>query len=260
MTQSNSPPLNGPVGPLATQEALPHFYRKIAALDAVRYAGKSLKTSIGFSFARAAHAVMLNTVEFERAAPVYPIVFTSAPNPAALALLGLREAENLFVDLNGEWKPNAYIPAYVRRYPFIFHRSQDGQRYTLCIDEAADALEAGGARPLFSQDGPSEVAKAAMNFCAAFQRDNEETRAFVMELAKNQLLMKNQAQVKLNSGEALSLSGFEMIDRAKFDALAISILDDWRKRGWLGLVYAHFISLASFADLVDRASAKQALL
>jgi hypothetical protein len=260
MAQSNPPLAKTPVAARATPEALPLFYRNIAVVDAARYVGKSLKTSIGFGFARVTNVVMLNAAEFEAAARSYPIVFTSTPNPAALALLGLREAENLFVDAKGDWKPNTYIPAYVRRYPFIFHRSENGQQLTLCIDDASGALETGTERPLFANGAPSEFAKGALEFCAVFQRDNEATRDFVKELANHQLLVQNQAQIKLNSGEALSLAGFEVIDRAKFDALPTAILADWRKRGWLGLAYAHFISLTSFADLVERASTKQALL
>jgi hypothetical protein len=239
---------------------MPLFYRKIDVLEASRCSGKSLKTNIGFDFARATNVVMLNAAEFEQAARVYPIVFASSPNPAALALLGVREAENLFVDANGDWRPNTYIPAYVRRYPFIFHRTEDGQQFTLCIDEASGALEDGAERPLFADGAPSDIAKGALQFCAAYQRDNDATREFVQELAKNQLLVQNQAQIKLATGEALSLAGFELIDRAKFEALPSFILGDWRKRGWLGLVYAHFISLGCFNDLIERAGKKQVLM
>ncbi|MBV8426783.1 MAG: SapC family protein [Hyphomicrobiales bacterium] len=246
--------------PPTPPDQMPLFYRQIAALDAARYAGKSLKTSIGFDFARNTNVVMLNAAEFEQAARIYPIVFASTPNPAALAILGLRQAENLFVDPEGNWRPNTYIPAYVRRYPFIFHRSDDGQQYTLCIDEAAGALEDGTERPLFVENTPSDITKGALEFCAAYQRDNEATREFVTELAKNQILVPNQAQITLPGGENLSLAGFELIDRAKFDALPSFVLTDWRKRGWLGLAYAHFISLACFGDLIERAGKKQVLM
>jgi len=256
---AKTPSVRTPEAPLAADQ-MPLFYRQIATLDAARCAGKSLKMSIGFEFARNTNVVMLNGAEFEQAARAYPIVFASAPNPAALAILGVRQAENLFVDANGDWRQNTYIPAYVRRYPFIFHRSEDGQQYTLCIDEAAGALEDGTERPLFFDDAPSEIAKGALEFCAAYQRDNEATREFVRELAKQQLLVPNQAQITLPGGESLALAGFELIDRAKFDALPSFVLTDWRKRGWLGLAYAHFISLGSFADLIERAGKKQVLM
>ena len=110
MAQSKTPsaktPDKSPALPSGAAAGMPLFYRQITALDASRCVGKSLKTSVGFDFARNTNVVMLNAAEFEQAARIYPIVFASAPNPAALAILGLRDGENLFVDANGEWKPN----------------------------------------------------------------------------------------------------------------------------------------------------------
>lgn len=233
--------------------ALPLFYRELHPLDSRRHAGKSLKPQIGCGFARGANIVMLNGVEFEPAARYFPIVFVSAPAPAALAVLGLRTGENLFVDKAGAWRPGTYMPAYVRRYPFIFHRSEDGQQFTLCIDEAADALESGNARPLFIDGQPGEAIKSALAFCAAFQRDSDDTRAFVEALAAERLLVRNKLDVRLPSGEHLALAGFEVIDRARFDALPDATIAAWRKRGWLGFIYAHFFSLTSWSVLIDLA-------
>jgi hypothetical protein len=234
---------------------LPLFYRDLHPVDARRHAGKSLKSQLGCGFARSTNVVLLNGLEFEPAARHYPIVFLSTPVPAALAVLGLRTGENLFVDQAGNWRAGAYVPAYVRRYPFIFHRSEDGQQYTLCVDEA-DTLEKGNARPLFVDGQPAEVTKSALAFCAAYQRDNDDTRAFIAALAAQGLLVRNKLDVRLQSGERLSLEGFEVIDRAKFDALSDAVIAAWRQRGWLAFVYAHFFSLTSWAALIDLATAR----
>jgi hypothetical protein len=238
--------------------ALPLFYRDLHPVDARRHAGKSLKGQIGFGFARGTNVVMLNGAEFEAAARHFPIVFLGAPVPAALAVLGLRTGENLFVDKAGNWRAGTYVPAYVRRYPFIFHRSEDGQQFTLCLDEAADALESGAGRALFVDGQPGEAVKHALAFCAAFQRDNDDTRAFVEALAAAGLLVRNKLDVRLPSGEHLSLSGFEVIDRARFDALPDATITAWRRRGWLGFVYAHFFSLTSWPVLIDLVGAPAA--
>ncbi len=235
--------------------ALPLFYRDLHPIDARRHAGTSLKSRLGCGFARSTNVVLLNGVEFEPAARHYPIVFLSTPVPAALAVLGLRTGENLFVDKAGDWRAGAYVPAYVRRYPFIFHRSDNGQQYTLCVDEAADALEKGEARPFFVDGQPSEVTKTALAFCAAYQRDNDDTRAFIDAVAAQGLLVRNKLDVRLQSGERLSLEGFEVIDRARFDALPDAVIAAWRRRGWLAFVYAHFFSLTSWAHLIDLAAA-----
>jgi hypothetical protein len=232
---------------------LPIFYRNLTPLDPARHAGKSLKRQIGFDFARAAHTLLLNGTEFEAAARNYPIVFTPPPGPAALAVVGLRSQTNLFIDGNGDWRQGAYIPAYVRRYPFIFSESPDRQRYMLCIDETAGAIEAGMARPLFLNGKPGEVLDGALQFCAAFQRDYQSTGEFVAELGEQGVLTPNQAEITLNSGEKLAVTGFHVIDRDRFAGLPDSVFLTWRRKGWLAWVFAHFVSQGNWAALVDLA-------
>lgn len=232
---------------------LPIFYRGLQPVDPGRHGGKSLKRRIGFGFSKDSHAVLLNGSEFEAAARHFPIVFTPAPAPAALAVLGVRRQKNLFVDAAGEWRLGAYIPAYVRRYPFIFHESPDKQHYTLCIDETSDALEDGQDRPLFVDGKPSETVNGALQFCAAFQRDYLSTRDFVERLSDRGLLIPNEAEIKLNSGEKLTVTGFHIIDRDRFAALPDSVYLEWRRKGWLPWVFAHFVAHGNWAALVDLA-------
>src|SRR5262249_37939208 len=144
----------------SAEPRFPVFYRSLTPVDPSRHAGKSLRQRIGYGFARGSHAVLLNGSEFEAAARHYPIVFTPAPQAAALCILGLRQGANLFVDRGGDWRPGSYLPAYVRRYPFIFHESADKQQFTLCIDETSGALEDGSERPLFRNGQPTELAQA----------------------------------------------------------------------------------------------------
>ncbi len=237
---------------------LPLFYKDLKPVDATQHRGKSLRRVSDFSFARGAHAVLLNVSEFEVAARYFPIVFTPPPGPAALAVVGLRREENLFVDSEGNWRAGTYIPAYIRRYPFIFHESPDRQQFTLCIDETAGALEEGESRPLFVDNKPAEAIENALQFCATFQRDHQMTVEFVNALGERGLLTPNHAEITLSAGEKLSVSGFHVIDRAKFQALPDAIILDWRRRGWLALCYAHFISQASWGALVDLAGREKA--
>ena len=237
----------------APEPRLPLFYRSLTAIDAARHAGKSLKRRIGFDFARASHAVLLNGSEFEAAARHYPIVFTPSPASAALAVVGVRRDRNLFVDANGDWRAGTYIPAYIRRYPFIFHESIDKQQYTLCIDETSGAIEDGNDRPFFSGGKPTPVVQDALKFCAAFQRDFTSTHEFVEQLSERGLLIPNQAEITLNSGEKLAVTGFHIIDRDRFAGLPDSAFLEWRRKGWLSWVYAHLVSTGNWSALVDLA-------
>ncbi len=237
---------------------LPLFYRSLMAVDPARHGGKSLKDRIGYGFARGTHAVLLNGGEFEAAARHFPIVFAPAPQSAALAVLGVRPNSNLFVNAKDDWRAGTYLPAYVRRYPFIFHESEDQQRYTLCIDEGSGALEDGGGRPLFADGKPTELTQNALQFCAAFQRDHLATRAFVSDLGERGLLVPNEAAITLTSGEKLTVTGFHIIDRDRFAALPDSAILEWRRKGWLGWAYAHFVSQGSWSALADLTAAAPA--
>jgi hypothetical protein len=243
----------------APTPSLPLFYRSLTAVEPARHGGKSLKSQIGYGFARDTHAVLLNGGEFEAAARYYPIVFAPPPQSAALAVLGVRPNSNLFVDAKDEWRPGTYLPAYVRRYPFIFHESEDQKRYTLCVDEASGALEDNGPRPLFAADGkPTELTQNALQFCAAFQRDHLATRAFVGDLGERGLLVPNEAAITLTSGERLTVTGYHVIDRDRFAALPDSAILEWRRKGWLGWAFAHFVSQGSWSGLADLVGAAPA--
>src|SRR5689334_16161317 len=70
---------------------------------------------------RHSHALPITFAEMPQVARDYPIVFIKPADGAALraiALLGLKPGENLFVDARGRWRDDVYRPAYLRRYPF----------------------------------------------------------------------------------------------------------------------------------------------
>jgi hypothetical protein len=233
---------------------LPLFYRRPRAMDPALHRQLRLGPPGDFRFARKANAVALLGPEFPQAARFYPIVFTSGANALPAAVLGLRSDDNLLVDAAGNWDAGAYIPAYVRRYPFIFVEQPDGQRLTLCIDEAAEQLSTDGPRPLFDGDQPAEATREALELCKVFQRDAAATRAFVQALEAKDLLVERRADVALERGERMAVGGFRVIDEAKFNALDDATFLDWRRRGWIGLAYCHLLSSGNWGGLVERAA------
>jgi hypothetical protein len=146
------------------------------------------------------------------------------------------------------------VPGYVRRYPFVFDRIPSADQYLLCIDEGADLFMAAGGEPLFINGKPSPLTERALQFCSAFQNQAEETEKFVKALWDQKLLVENHADMTLRNGEKRTLTGFHVIDEARFGALPDATLLDWRKRGWLGLIYAHLMSTQQWAILVEIAS------
>lgn len=239
----------------ASSATLPLFYRDPRPLSAERHAGKSLRRGTGYGFAHATNVMPLNMVEFGMAARCYPVVFTAGDPPAAVAVLGLRQDHNLFVGPSGEWRLNHYIPAYARRYPFVFLTGRDRERFMLCVDEGSDLVIDGDANPFFKDGKPTEVTDSALRFCSAYQSHHDNTRAFAEALVEHDLLEAHRVDVKLAGGEPLSLAGFRVIAEPKFRELSDKVFLEFRRQGWLPAVYHHLQSNAnwgSLANLEDR--------
>lgn len=230
--------------------ALPLFYSRPVPLSAPRHAGKGIAETVSYDFARRNNSVPINAVEFALISKNYPIVFTSSDPVAAVAVFGLKEGQNLFVNNEGEWVEGVYVPAYVRRYPFIFMTSGDRQQYTLCIDEDSPLLLSTGGKALYNGSEPSEVVQEALEFSKAFQGHFDATRELCDELVKHDLLVPNRADVVLKSGERLGLGGFRVIDETKFNELADDVFLAWRKKGWLHVIYSHLLSQSNWSNLV----------
>lgn len=244
---TNTPPASNGKPP----ESLPMFYASPRPLDRVKDAKLKISRPTHFRFTASTNAVPLLIDEFPMAAAYYPIVFAAGPAPVPAAVVGLKNDTNLFLDSEGRWINGAYLPAYIRRYPFILMDDPEQKQFVLCIDEKSDMLAETGEYSLFEKDQPSEFTKSAMEFCAALRQQGDATDVFVAALKEHDLLVPNDAQIDLRDGTRLQLSGFLVIDPQKFDALPDSIILQWRKKGWLGLVYAQLLSSHRWQNLVD---------
>jgi hypothetical protein len=235
---------------------LPLFYRDPRPLDPARHRGKSIAPLADFGFARSTNSVAITLAEFPQAALSYPIVFTAQPPRAAVAVLGLMDEQNLFLDGEGKWLAEAYIPAYLRRYPFIFQYVPERDQYVLCIDEASGMLREDATQPLFAGDKPAPAAERALKFCTDFQAHHNATHEFVDALASAGLLTDQQANIEMNDGRKAQLRGFQIVDEAKLKALPDATFLEWRRRDWLGFIYCHLLSMANWQGLVRRTAAR----
>jgi hypothetical protein len=233
---------------------LPLFYSKPAPLSPETFKGKSLSRAAKLNFARKTNSVPLNAAEFAPAQRFYPIVFTLEESPFPLAILGIRTDANLFVETDGRWRSDAYVPAYVRRYPFVLINGPGEKQFTLAADAASDLIVKGSSNPFFKDEKPTDVVNSALRFCTAFQSEFEKTRQFCSALAEQGIFEAKNAEITLPNGKKAVLGPFKIIDRAKFAALPDHIIADWHKRDWAGYVHSHFLSLANWAHLAKRAT------
>lgn len=223
--------------------ALPLFYARPRILDRALDARKKIKRLGDFSFAAKANAIPVVTDEFFVAAAFYPIVFLQAPQPVPAAVVGVTPGRNLFVSPNGQWQYSAYVPAYVRRYPFILVDDPASKQLLLCVDEASSLFGDSGDHPLFDGDKPSEVTDNAMQFCAVLRQQGEHTDGFVKALQEHELLIPQEVNVQSpTSGEKHTVNGFMNISEEKLRELPDKVYLDWRTKGWIGAIHAHIVS------------------
>ena len=130
------------------------IYESVVPVSATRHAKHSLQAGADYGFARNVNSLPLTSVEMLPAALEYPVVFAGDGNAVMpAAILGLRDKENVFLDDGGAWAAR-YIPAFARRYPFVFSSTDEGKTFTLCIDESFPGLNAEGrGERLFDEQG-----------------------------------------------------------------------------------------------------------
>lgn len=237
-----------------TGAALPLFYRRPAALTPERHKTLGLTDTPNFRFARATNSVPILASEFALAAKFYPIVFAEGDPASPVAVVGIRASENLFIDADGRWEEDHYVPAYIRRYPFVFGAGPTQEQFVLCIDEESDLIVTDSGRPFFADGKPTELTQQALKFCSSFPAQSEFTKNLSRALAQAGLLTHNHIEAKLQDGEQLKLRGFAMIDAERFKNLDDKKFLDWRTHGWLPLIYAQIISQSNWRSLVNRAS------
>lgn len=229
------------------------IYETAVPVSSGRHGKASIELRKGYGFARGINSVPLMAVEFPQAAPEYAIVFAqNGAEVLPVVILGARSGENLYVKEDDSWNAN-YLPAFVRRYPFIFSANEDGKTFTLCVDEAFQGLNyLGRGEPLFDAEGKqTPYVDNVLQFLQEYRAHFLRTQAFCRKLVELDLLEPMRAQFTLGS-EKMSLGGFQAVDRAKLKALPGDTLAQLAATDELELIYLHLQSMRNFSVVKDK--------
>ncbi len=232
------------------QYGLPLFYTMPTPLDAKAHSQLALKKDFSLDYAAKVNAVPVNLIEMPQVCHFYPIAFSPDKNATPVAIMGLRDNENLFIGPDGKWVDNTYIPAYIRRYPFIFSEVPGSDQLSLCVDMNDTIIEKDGEQRFFETDGkPSVLSQNALEFCKSYHAAAQATLAFSKMLDQSGLLVQRQADINIGGGKKISFSGFRIIDEKKLAEIDDKTFLEWRKQGWLPFIYAHLFSGAQWQRL-----------
>jgi SapC len=239
----------------APDNTLPLFYKELQPLSSQEHGAWRMRPLEKAPWLAEQHAIPVTVDEFSSVQRFYPIIFSLGDNPVPLALMGLNEGVNTFIDDEGNTIGESYIPAYVRRYPYLLARlREDSEELSLCFDPSTEALGAfEDGESLFEDGQPSEATKAVLSFCEQFEQAGARTTAFMEDLVKSGLLM--DGEVSIQTGEDTPpyiYRGFQMVDEAKLAALTGDKLRKYMQSGLLPLVHAHLFSLTLMREVFAR--------
>ena len=238
---------------MADNPTLPLFYTRLVGVNPTAHGALRMDRAAGFGFTAGTTSIPLGLGEMALAARHYPVVFANGPVPSPVALVGLDEGGNLFVGPDGTWVAGAYVPAYVRAWPFLVVEDPQRQATYVAMEEGAACLGTEAGEPLFEDGKPTAFLNEAVRFCAAVRDNLAAAAAFGRGLAEAGLLQEEEAQVTFTGGGSARVRGFRLVRQDRLDQVADETFLDWRRRGWLGPVYAHLHSAGNWARLVDLA-------
>ena len=240
----------------APTQSLPLFYNGIEPLNLDQHGTMKVRRLTSVPEFGRTHAVPLTVDEFTLVQRHFPIVFSVGGAPVPIALMGLNEGANVFLDADGRsTDPNIYIPAYLRRYPFLLAKLRpESDELSLCYDPTSGAVgNFDDGEALFDGDQPSGATKAILEFCEQFEAAGLRTNAFVEDLVKSDLLMDGEVAIQPEGFEQpFVYRGFRMVDEEKIRNLRGDELRKMNQNGMLPLIFAHLFSLSQMRDVFAR--------
>jgi hypothetical protein len=239
----------------APQNNLPLFYKDLVPISSQEHSTWRFRALDGAQFVRNEHAIPITIDEFAVAQRFYPIIFATGDNPVPLALMGLNEGVNTFFGEDGMMVQDAYLPAYIRRYPYMLARLRpDSDELSLCVDPSTNAIgpfEDGES--LFDGEQPTEMVKSILAFCEQFEQAGQRTAAFIAELKELNLLIDGEVTIQTEeNAQPFIYRGFQMVAEEKLRELRGDTLRKMMKSGLLPLIHAHLFSLDLMREIFGR--------
>lgn len=240
---------------ISANPVLPMLYQSLEAFDTTKHRSLGLPAQVtNFQFAREANVVPVVASEVSMALRHFALIFMmpeGAIAPTLVALVGAGDGNNQFVNKDGTWRAGAYVPAWVRRYPFF--SADDGKgAQLLAIDSKAEVFKTPGAVPLLDKDGqPTDLLKSIVKFQNEYTALFQKTQAMSQALYEAKVLEPAMLNLRLPGQAAPKrLEGFLAVNEVKLRELAPDALEKLRQADALGLAYAQLFSMPSIQTLV----------
>jgi len=235
------------------------LYRDPRPLDSALHGRKKLQPLTDYSVAKDMHAVFLAATEFPAAALSFPIIFVHTgetladgkPMIAPVALLGTSINENLHVD-GTRWDA-AYVPAFIRRFPFLTAGVPESDRSAVFVDAAWPGFGDTDGERLYDDDGqPAPVLQRVLEFLRLFDVEQLRTRQFCTRVLEIGVLKEMTLTATLPDRQELKVDGILAVDEDKLNALPDATVLELHRSGMLMLLHVQLVSLGNLRPLLER--------
>ena len=232
------------------------FYNNIMALNTIEHKDLRLKIDNNFSIFSNTNALPIAGIEFIEASREHAIAFINYQEEGIIPvyILGLRDNENLLLDNNNNWKYN-YVPAFVRRYPYIMIEPNEEGQSVVCIDADYGGINDPKGELLFTQeDGETKATpqlETAMEMLQDFHAQLTRTREFTKRLEDFDLLKEIAPQINLADGREFTIGGIYTIDEDKLLELEDEKALTLYRSGEMAWIYNHLASISNLIRLAE---------
>lgn len=239
---------------------LPLFYRDLVAFDTAQHGKLAFPAALAnYRFAAQTNIIPLLINELPLAIQHYPLVFlpgAGSEPPTLAALVGIGDGINRFVGADQQWRAATYIPAWVRRYPFLAVNAEGQADPVLALDPTPDWLSAeGGERFVDASGKPTPRLEFVLAYQKEFQEMALRTQAIVKSLSESGVL--EEGSLRFDPGtadktsEAREIKGFLIVSEQKLRALSADAIARLHQADALGLAYAQRLSLVNLSNVIN---------
>jgi hypothetical protein len=209
-----------------------------------------------YKFSKNLFFIPLLHSEIAQASCSYPVLIAKTEEGIyPVSLLSFKVDTNSFVDEDGNWEDEKYIPAFLKTYPFIVTAPKWNEPSRVLYDEAYEGINtvAAGSIQIIKDGKLTEEGIKVLDNIKKHYITFETTRELFQELDTLGLLREinvTLASKELNKNHRMK--GLYQIDREKLECLTEETLLKLVKNGMLSLIYFHIASLKNVDKLQNR--------
>ncbi len=225
------------------------MYKSVSVLNSNEHRDFRFTPEKDLLFARDMNIIPITFSEIQKLCCDYPIVYIGGESPSMAIVVGIdEEGKNLAIDEEGRFR-GAYVPAFLRRYPFIMVKTGEDEM-ALGFDIESGCFSSPEGERLFDDEGK---ATNTLNNIGTFLKSLEDefiiTRNMVAELERLGIL--EERVLTIGEGEnAKKIGGFKTVEHERLTALSDDVLADMVKKGWIEVITLQQFSVKNFEKIV----------